>query len=155
ARRLQSDNLLVDSRAFVYLAYKNKVASTWTAGDYILRANMTPQELLSTIQAGPPPDPTITIGLREGLRLEHITARLEKLKAERGLQLDPQDFYNEVKHPPADLLAQYPWLHLPKGASLEGFLAPATYRVKPDVTAEDFTKMLLDHFYETVGNDRL
>jgi peptidoglycan lytic transglycosylase G len=155
ARRLESDHLLLDSRAFVYLAYKNKVASTWTAGDYTLRANMTPQELLSTIQAGPPPDPTITIGLREGLRLEQITALLEKLNTEQGLQLNPMDFYNEVKHPPADLLAQYPWLHLPKGASLEGFLAPATYRVKPDVTAEDLTKMLLDHFYETVGTDRM
>ena len=65
------------------------------------------------------------------------------------------DFYNVVTKPPADLLGEYPWLHLPAGATLEGFLAPATYRVHPDVTAEDFVRMLLDHFYETVGNERM
>jgi UPF0755 protein len=116
---------------------------------------MTPQELLSTLQAGPPVIATVTIGLREGLRLEQITALLEKLQAQNDLQLDPKSFYDLVKNPPADLLAQYPWLHLPKGASLEGFLGPATYRVHPDISAEDFTKLLLDHYYETVGNDRL
>jgi UPF0755 protein len=155
ARRLQSQNLLADSRAFVYVAFRQKVAGTWIAGLYQLRANMSPADLVSTLQQGPPPNPILTIGLREGLRLEQITALLEKLHQQSGLLMDPQDFYTIVKNPPADLLAQYPWLHLPAGASLEGFLAPATYRVHPDVTAEDFTKMLLDHFYETVGNDRM
>ena len=40
------------------------------------------------------------------------------------------DFYELVKHPPAALIADYPWLKTiladaPKGASLEGFLWPA------------------------------
>ncbi len=155
ARRLQAQGLLTDSRAFVYVAYRQKVTGTWIAGLYQLRANMTPADLVATLQQGPPPNPIITIGLREGLRLEQITALLEKLHQEQGLEMDPQDFYDLVKKPPSDLLGQYPWLHVPAGASLEGFLAPATYRVHPDVTAEDFAKMLLDHFYETVGNDRM
>ena len=155
ARRLVQQDLLIDSRAFVYLAYKTKVAGTWTAGSYTLRANMTPQELLTTLQEPPPPEIIITIGLREGLRLEQITALLEKLQLQGGLEMKPIDFYELVKNPPADLLAQYPWIHIPKGGSLEGFLAPATYRVHPDITAEAFTKLLLDHFYETVGNDRM
>src|SRR5262249_21652635 len=101
------------------------------------------------------PDPTITIGLREGLRLEQVTALLEKLHNEQGLQMDPMAFYNVVTKPPAELLGEYPWLHLPAGATLEGFLAPATYVVHPDISAEDFVRMLLDHFYQTVGADRL
>jgi UPF0755 protein len=155
AEKLEQQKLLKDARAFVFVAYKAKVAGTWTAGKYILRANMTPDELLQTLQAGPPADPTMTIGLREGLRLEQITALLEKLHNDQGLEMDPKAFYDLVRNPPADLLNEYPWIHLPDGASLEGFLAPATYKVHPDVTAEDFVKMLLDHFYETVGNDRM
>jgi len=155
ARRLEAQKLLADSRAFVYLAYRQKVAGTWIAGPYQLRANMTPADLVTALQQGPLPNPVITVGLREGLRLEQITALLEKLHQQSGLEMDPQDFYDLVKKPPADLLAQYPWLHIPAGASLEGFLAPATYRVHPDITAEAFAKLLLDHFYETVGNDRM
>jgi UPF0755 protein len=155
AKRLQDVHLVQDSRAVVYVAFKAKVSNTWVAGLYQLRPNMTPADIVTTLQQGPPPNPIVTIGLREGLRLEQITALLEKLHQEQGLQMDPQAFYDLVKKPPADLLGEYPWLHIPAGASLEGFLAPATYRVKPDVTAEDFTKMLLDHFYETVTNDRM
>jgi peptidoglycan lytic transglycosylase G len=155
ARRLQAQNLLSDSRAFVYVAFRQNVAGNWIAGLYELRPNMTPDDLVTTLQQGPPPNPIITIGLREGLRLEQITALLEKLHQQQGLLLDPQEFYDLVKNPPTDLLAEYPWLHIPAGGSLEGFLAPATYRVKPDVTAAEFVRMLLDHEYETVGTDRL
>jgi UPF0755 protein len=155
ARNLQAQKLVVDSRAFVLAAYRDHVGATWMAGKYYVSANLTPDQVVQTLQQGPPQDPTITIGLREGLRLEQITALLEKLHSDEGLQMDPMDFYKVVTKPPADLLAQYPWLHLPAGASLEGFLGPATYIVHPDVTAEDFVKMLLDRFYETVGADRM
>jgi UPF0755 protein len=152
AQRLQDQGLVEDQRAFVYLAYKNKVAGTWTAGQYELRANMTPQDVLTALQAGPPPNPTVVIALREGLRLEQITALLEKLHSEQGLVMDPMDFYNFVKSPPAEFLAQYPWLHLPKGASLEGFLGPATYTVKPDITAEQFATLLVNKFQQLAGD---
>ncbi len=155
ANRLEEQKLVTDSRAVVYEAFHQQAGDAWRAGLYELRANMTPGEVVSTLQQGPPPDPIVTIGLREGLRLEQITALLEKLHNEQGLQMDPKDFYDLVTKPPADLLKSYPWLHLPNGASLEGFLGPATYRVHPDVTAEDFVRMLLDHFYDTVGTDRL
>ncbi len=155
-QKLETGGLVIDSRAFVFEAYQEKVAGTWTAGNYVLRKNMTPAEVVSTLQAGPPPDPLITIGLREGLRIEQITAKLQTLTVGKpALQMDPEDFYNLAKHPPDELLASYPWLHLPAGASLDGFLGAATYRVKPDITAEAFVRMLLDHFYEAVGPDRI
>jgi UPF0755 protein len=156
AQKLAKGGLVIDSRAFVFEAYQQKAAGTWQAGNYVLRRNMTPDEIVSTLQSGPPPDPIVTIGLREGLRLEQITAKLQTLTVVKpALQMDPQDFYSIVKHPPAELLASYPWLHLPDGASLEGFLGAATYRVKPDITAEAFARMLIDRFYESVGQDRV
>jgi len=155
-QKLASGGLVVDSRAFVFQAYQQKVAGTWTAGNYVLRKNMTPAEIVQALAEGPPPDPTITIGLREGLRIEQITAKLQTLTVGKpALQMDPQDFYDLAKHPPDELLTSYPWLHLPAGASLEGFLGAATYRVKPNITADAFVRMLLDHFYEAVGPDRI
>ena len=43
----------------------------------------------------------------------------------------------------------------PAGASLEGFLWPATYRVLPDTTAEELIRLMLDKFAANVGEERL
>jgi UPF0755 protein len=66
-------------------------------------------------------------------------------------------------HPTDAILGDYPWLldadvH-PKGSSLEGFLYPATYTLRVDegeqTTAEDLIRMMLNAFYDRVGQDRL
>jgi UPF0755 protein len=102
---------------------------------------------------------TLNITFREGLRIEQMTALLQTL--ETGI--DPQAFYDLAMHPSADLLADYEWLQLPEGRSLEGFLFPDTYQVvtasnggPTQVTeAEDLVRMLLDRFAEVVGEDRM
>ena len=43
----------------------------------------------------------------------------------------------------------------PEGATLEGFLWPADYRVLPDTTAEELVRLMLDGFIEAVGEERL
>jgi UPF0755 protein len=116
---------------------------------------MTPNQLVSALLA-PPDVKYVDIGLRTGLRLEQITAKLETLP----LDMDANDFYQIVKSPPAQLLADYPWLRTaladaPKGASLEGFLWPATYRVLPDTTADELVRLMLDKFASNLGPERL
>ncbi len=75
------------------------------------------------------------------------------------LEMDPRDFYELVHEPPAALIADYPWLaqilegH--EGASLEGFLWPANYRVLPDTTPEELVRLMLDKFHANVGAERL
>ena len=74
--------------------------------------------------------------------------------------MDASEFYDLAKSPPAELLADYPWLataleDAPKGASLEGFLWPATYRVLPDTTPEELIRLMLDKFAANVGADRM
>lgn len=149
ARRLQDQGLLVDARAFVFITIQRNLTGNLEAGTYILRRNMPPDQLVTALLVAK--DRAITITLREGLRIEQIAAKLQTV----GLTMDVQGFYDEAKHPPAALLADYPWLRLPKGASLEGFLAPATYQVLPNVTPDAFIRLLLDRFYATVGPDRL
>jgi len=64
----------------------------------------------------------------------------------------PADFYEEAKHPTPELLADYDWLELPEGASLEGYLWPANYRVLPDTSADELIRLMLDKFRDAVGD---
>jgi UPF0755 protein len=74
--------------------------------------------------------------------------------------MDPREFYELAKEPPQTLINDYPWLDkalagAPKGASLEGFLWPATYRVLPDTTPEELVRLMLEGFQTAVGEERL
>ena len=158
AVRLQEEDLIGDSRAFVYLAVVNDLTRGLQQGTFVLRKNMTPDQLVNALLA-PPDVKYVDIGLRTGLRLEQITAKLQDLRPD-GLNMDASEFYDIAKSPPAELLADYPWLKTilddaPKGASLEGFLWPATYRVLPDTTAEELVRKMLDAYAENVGPARM
>jgi UPF0755 protein len=152
AIRLQADGLLRDSRSLIFIATEQDLTTSLESGTYFLRPNMTPQQIVTSLLVSH--QVAVTIGLRESLRLEQITAKLQTVQ---GLTMDVKAFYQEVKQPPASLLNDYPWLTavLPKGASLEGFLAAATYTVPPDITADDFVRMLLDTWYQQVGAELL
>ena len=158
ASRLEEQDLIGDSRAFVYLAVVNDLTRGLQQGTFVLRKNMTPDQLVNALLA-PPDVKYVDIGLRAGLRLEQITAKLQDLRPD-GLNMDASEFYDIAKAPPAELLADYPWLKTilddaPKGASLEGFLWPATYRVLPDTTPEELVRKMLDAYAENVGPARM
>ena len=152
AARLQEQGFLADSRSFIFLATEQGLTQQLAAGTFILRKSMTPQDVVNALLK-PEQVHYVEIALRTGLRLEQITAKLETID---GLTMKPSDFYELAKHPTDELLGDYPWLKevLPKGASLEGFLWPATYRVLPDTTAEELIRDMLDGFHQAVG-DRL
>ena len=146
---LEASGLLRDEVAFVYLVVTQERATGIQAGTYRLRATMTPQEILDSLRSAPVQ--VVTIRLREGLRLEQITAYLETL----ALEADIGRFYELVSHPPATLLAEFTWLDLPEGRSLEGFLAPDTYQVFADVTPSDLVRLLVNNYQRQLGDDLL
>jgi UPF0755 protein len=150
AARLETMGFLSDRRSFIFLATEQDLTQHLAAGNFILRKSMTPQEVVDALLK-PEQTPFVEIALRTGLRLEQITAKLETID---GLTMDPADFYALAKHPTAKLLADDPWLSevLPKGASLEGFLWPGTYRVLPDTTAEELIRDMLDGFHAAIGD---
>ena len=51
AKRLQSDGFLLDSRAFVYLASAGGLTGSLQQGDFILRKNLTPDQLVKALLA--------------------------------------------------------------------------------------------------------
>ena len=103
---------------------------------------MTPQQILVALQDAPVL--TVSVGLREGLRLEQIAAYLQTI----GLRPEAaKEFYDLAKAPTAALRADYPFLSaLPEGRSLEGFLAAGTYEVYPFATGEEIVRLQLDEF---------
>ena len=152
ASRLEQDGFLADGRAFIFIASEKRLTEKLASGTFILRKTMKPEQIVMALLS-PEQVKYAEIGLRTGLRLEQITAKLETVD---GLTMDPAEFYDLVKHPTAELTADYPWLKdvLPKGASLEGFLWPATYRVLPDTTPEELVRTMLNGFQDAIG-DRL
>jgi UPF0755 protein len=161
APRLQQDGLVTSEHAFLYAALEANLNTQLTAGDFILRGNMTPDQVVTALVADRVQVTTVKVTFREGLRLEQQTALLETIAS----GVDPAAFYALAKHPTQNLLADYPWLAetgMPAGASLEGFLYPATYELvtasvggPPVTTAEGLIRMELDKFYSAIGQDRM
>jgi UPF0755 protein len=158
ATRLAADGLIRDPRAFVFIASDQELTGSLQKGTFVLRRNMTPEQLVQGLLA-PQAIPYVQIALRTQLRLEQITAKLQTLT---DLEMDPREFYEIAKEPPAALLADYPWLErvlrdVPEGTtpSLEGFLWPGTYNVLPDTTPEELIRRMLDGFIAAVGEPKL
>jgi UPF0755 protein len=153
ARRLVDERLLLDERALLLIALERDLTGALQAGTYLLRRNLTPDQLVTTLLEAR--DPSIILQFRTGLRLEQMTAYLQARPPEIArLPLEATDFLDLVRDPPAALLADYPWLELPEGATLEGYLAAGSFRILPDTTAEELVRKMLDRFAETVGEER-
>src|SRR6185312_14837811 len=75
ATRLGAEGLIKDPRAFVFLASERELTGALQQGTFVLRKNMTPDQMVSALLA-PPPNPYIELDLRTGLRLEQIAAKL-------------------------------------------------------------------------------
>jgi UPF0755 protein len=159
AARLQHAGFIANQHAFLFLAMEQSLGDHLQAGTYLLRMNMTPGEVADALVSAKVNVTSVNVTFREGIRLEQMTALLETIQS----GVNPQDFYNLAKHPKPALLKDYPWLQLPKGASLEGFLYPATYTLVTSTrggpyhvtTADDLIRMLLDKFYSAVGPGRM
>ena len=73
--------------------------------------------------------------------------------------MDPREFYELAKEPPAALIADYPWLgrvldDAPEGTQprSRASCGPGTYRVLPDTTPEELVRKMLDGFVAAVGD---
>ena len=156
APKLEAAGLITNQRAFLYEARQENLLPQLNAGRYSLARNLTPAGVVTGLVNNLIKTQVIPVTFREGLRLEQMTAKLQTIG---GTDVDPKAFYDLVTHPTDALLGDYPWLLdesiRPKGASLEGFLYPATYSIKVGddnpTTAEDLVRQMLDAFHDRVG----
>jgi UPF0755 protein len=155
ATRLKAQGLIRDERAFIFLAVERNLASRLREGTFLLRANMTPEQVVTGVVDNRLVIRTLAVTFREGLRIEQMTAKLQTIES----AVDPKAFYDLAQNPTAELLGAYPWLNLPEGRSLEGYLYPATYTLtvdggtrRPPTTAMDLVKAMLDKFHSVAAN---
>jgi UPF0755 protein len=151
ADQLLGLSLIKDQRAFVFESISKGVTTEFQVGRHVLSRSMTVDEIIAVLIKPPIAPPTIRLTFREGLRIEQMVALMEYKEANPDdpsapLKLNVSQFYQLATHPPAEFVARYPWLKLPAGASLEGFLFPATYDVAPDIAPDELIGMLLDAF---------
>jgi UPF0755 protein len=151
ADQLVSAGVVSDPRAFVFESIQRGADQNFQVGRHEVSKSMTMDQIIAALVSAPLPPPTVRITFREGLRIEQMAAKLEALEADpvdptAPLTMNVSQFYDLAEHPTPDFLAQYPWLKLPPGGSLEGFLFPATYNVAPDTTPSELLGMLVDAF---------
>lgn len=159
APRLTAGHFVASDRVFLYTALQANLNEKLSAGNFLLRGNMTPVQVAEALVRARVTVTTVDITFREGLRIEQMTALLQTIES----GVDPKAFYDLAKHPPEEFLADYEWLKLPKGASLEGFLYPDTYEVvtsanggsTPVTDAEALVRRLLERFHAVVGDERM
>ena len=148
--RLVDEELIGDRLAYEYLVITTDFGDNLQAGTYTLNQTMTPEQIVATLQEGPPVRQTVTIALREGLRLEQIAAYLQTLT----LDADIEEFYELAQNPTAALRSDFPFLStLPEGRSLEGYLGSGTFEVYSDITADDLVRLLLEQWGKQVPQE--
>lgn len=159
APRLHEGGFIESDHAFIFEATEAGLANHLQAGLYILRRNMTPGQVATALVDARVVMTTVDVTFREGLRIEQMAAKLQNLDT----GVNAKAFYDLATKPPVVLLADYPWLKLPKGATLEGFLYPAKYSLITATnggpfqitTAEALVRMMLTKFHDAVGDTRL
>ena len=140
AQRLQRQGLVSDAQLFLWLVRYRGVDAQLEAGEYELRANMSLDEIVESLQHGRLREVSVTIP--EGKRAEEVAALLE----ERGLA-QSEEFLRLVRSGTGD----YGFLaDRPEGApsSLEGYLFPETYRIPADYDARGIVDLMLATFDE-------
>ena len=130
--------------AFQWAVKSANRTGTLAFGTYDLSPTMKPSEIVATLRGQAFEQTAVTI--REGLRLEEIVATF----AASDMTMNIGEFAKIVKEPPPDLLNEFDFLNnLPKGRSLEGYLAPNTYEFKVNEAPLEVVRKLLTAFGTT------
>ena len=145
AEQLYAAGLIADPTGFIVAVGRAGLEGQLQSGVFQVAASMTPAEVAAALTQ-PYREPAIAVQLRAGLRLEQIVAQAGTI----DLPFTQRELLDLLRTPPAALIADYDWLDLPRGGTLEGRLGSGTFNVPVSATAERFVRMLLDRFAEQV-----
>ena len=138
---------VVDSALmFRYQARQSGLDSDLKPGEYDLATGMPYEAVLETLSAGPP-IVTIDVTIPEGFTARQVA---ERFAAKTGVP--PEELLALVTTGAPEFAAEHPYLVGAYGGSLEGFLFPATYTVRPGVTSREIVEMMLDHFDSQIAS---
>ena len=150
---LASEGLIRSRLAFQWAVIQAGRSGGLQAGTYDLSSASRPSEIVAALysEGG---GREVEITLQEGWRLEEIVGYLGTTE----LTMNLEQFAALATDPPADVNRSYDFLaDLPRGRTLEGYLAPDTYRVFINAPARDVLDTLLGRTNEilTADNNRI
>lgn len=140
--RLESEGLIRSALAFVYVLYDTGRESALQSGVYRISSAMTPREIAKTFEKAP--GDQVVLKIIEGWRLTEVATAVNK-----AFPAIPKEAFiaaSVVGERKNAVLAG-----LDPKTSLEGFLFPDTYFVRPDATAAQLVDLLLNTFERRVG----
>ncbi len=142
---LTAQSLITDGELFRNYVRYYGLDSKLQAGTYLLSQSQTlPQIAQALTNAGAS---NVTLQVIEGWRMEQIA---QAINATPALGFSGADFLALVG-PGAQVPANFAQtVSLPPGASLEGFLFPATYSLRLDETAADLRDKMLQKFSDSL-----
>jgi UPF0755 protein len=133
ARSLHAKNLIRSTAAFQVYAFITGSAHRLKAGRYAVSPGASAPKILRELVEGPGDTEVLII---EGMTLRDVDAELARL----GFIAEG----NLVKLSVADFQEEFPFTN--NAPSLEGFLFPDTYRIRPGLSAHDIVEVLLRNF---------
>ncbi|WP_053957080.1 endolytic transglycosylase MltG [Inediibacterium massiliense] len=136
---LKEKNLIQSSYTFRLLSKWSEADGQMKAGTYLLKENMSADEIIKILSNGETAKTITKITIPEGFEFKQIVDRLEA----RGL-IDRNKFIEMANYGDFD----YPFLkEIPKGENrLEGFLFPDTYEIGKEETEREIIIKMLDRF---------
>ncbi len=141
-KRLEQEGFVRDAFPFVFVLYDTGRESALQSGIYRISPSMTPREIARTFEKAP--GDQVVLKLIEGWRLTEVAIAVNK--AFPSITKEAFTAAAVVGERKNAVLTG-----LDPKASLEGFLFPDTYFLRPDATATQIVELLLTTFDQRVG----
>lgn len=143
---LAEEGLIKDSFYFKFYLWKSGLKSSIKAGEYNLSSAMNIPGIVNIISKGKIIEKEVTVFIPEGL----TSAEIEEILAENDL-LKKGQLEEAVGEKKLKRYYKYDFLlDKPKGASLEGYLFPDTYKFYKKTTPEEILEKILNNFDKKV-----
>jgi UPF0755 protein len=141
-KRLEQEGVIRSALAFDYVLYESERENALQSGSYTVSAALTPRDLAKLFEKAP--GEQIVLRIIDGWRLSEIATAVNK--AFPSITKEAFTQAAVVGGRKNTVL-----IGMDATASLEGFLFPDTYFMRPDTAAPQIVDVLLDTFERKVG----
>jgi len=142
AAGLRDAGLIKSTLAFKFALYESGTESALQSGTYKVSAALSPRDIATLFQKAP--GDQVALRLIEGWRLTEVAAAVNKAFP----SISAKDVMSAAV---VGTRNNFVLSGLDPKASLEGFLFPDTYFLRPDATADQIVAILLDTFETKAG----
>lgn len=141
---LADNGLIRNSREFTDAVSRDNAASQLKPGNYAIVAGTSVDDIVGILEAGPVQN---MVTVTEGSTISQIAPAVES--ASNG-SITANDFINAAHNAQA-FANDYPFVRDAFDNTLEGFLAPQTYTIADDDTADSLIRKMLDQYQDNIA----